>query len=78
MPTHRLGTKTFACCGRQPLLREYLLRDERGVICVGCFLAGNLEAQNGPNPQADAVRGTPLLLDPAKVEALKKAASEEV
>jgi hypothetical protein len=58
-------------------MHEYLMRNMFGPCCVGCWLATDLVRLAGPNPQADALRGTPLTLDPAKSEALRDAPGTE-
>jgi len=63
--------KRLACCGRAPQLCEYLLADARGIICVGCYLADHLEAQDGRSPQSDTVRSVALLIPKDRVARLR-------
>lgn len=55
--------RAFPCCGREPEVGEYILGNMMGPCCVGCWLADDLERQEGKgNPQSDAIRGVPLIV----------------
>lgn len=65
--------KKLPCCQREVQVGEYLLSNMMGPLCVGCWLATDLERQDGKgNPQSEALRGVPFVIPPDRVKAMRE------